>query len=321
MIIKRDDDGTSHVDNNKWGWCCTWSCWQGFQIDIVLWLFGWLVRVAGEMAQPDYRFTGNTEDFECPICTLVVSSPVQTNCCGSVYCKSCIVLWGGKSSGSDGRRQLRRRSAKCCPNCRHTPLQYYDDKRTERMVKGLTVTCSNHKTGCEWTGELRNLSGHLNSSSTSGCQYQVVSCPNRCGGTSILRSHLEDHIKEECPHRKVQCIYCQLTGFYKVIVGSHYDKCPGVTVQCPNSCSVSELLRSELAEHIKKCPLQVVSCEYSHAGCDKRMARKDIEIHRVTGMVEHLTLVNKKLLQLQEQIECKDHIAPIVFKMSNFSQQ
>ncbi|XP_065919700.1 TNF receptor-associated factor 4-like [Dysidea avara] len=277
------------------------------------------------MAQPDYKFTGSTEDFECPICTLVVSSPVQTNCCGSVYCKSCIVQWCGTSSGTSGsggnQRRLRRRSVKCCPNCRHTPLQYYDDKRTERMVKGLTVTCSNHKSGCAWTGELRNLSDHLNSSNTSGCQYQVVSCPNKCGETSILRSHLQDHIKEECTHRKVQCIYCQLTGHYKVIVGNHYDECPSVTIHCPNNCSTSDLLRLELAEHIEKCPLQVVSCEYSHAGCDKHMARKDIEIHQVTGMVEHLTLVNKKLLQLQEQIECKDHIVPIVFKMSNFSQQ
>jgi len=282
---------------------------------------GWCVLLC-KMAQRDYKFTGNTEDFECPICTLVVSSPVQTNCCGSVYCKSCIVQWGGTYTGSGGsQRQHRRRSVKCCPNCRHTPLQYYDDKRTERMVKNLTVTCSNHMSGCEWTGELRNLPDHLNSSSTSGCQYQVVPCPNRCGGTGILRSHLENHIKEECTHRKVQCVYCHLTGFYKVIVGSHYDECPGVTVQCPNSCSTSNLLRSELMEHIKNCPLQVVPCEYSHAGCDKHMARKDIEIHQVTGMVEHLTLVNKKLLQLQEQIECKDHIVPIVFKMSNFSQQ
>jgi len=277
------------------------------------------------MAQPNYKFTGNTEDFECPICTLVVSSPVQTNCCGSVYCKSCIVQWGGTTSGSGGSRRHhrtdRRRSEICCPNCRHTPLQYYDDKRTERMVKGLTVTCSNHKAGCDWTGELRNLSDHLNSSSTSSCQFQVVPCPNRCGESSILRSLLQDHIKEKCSHRKVQCVYCQLTGHYKVIVGSHYDECPRVPVQCPNNCSASGLVRFELIKHIKKCPLQVVPCEYSHAGCDKRMARKDVEIHQVTGMMEHLTLVNRKLLRLQEHIECKDHISPIVFKMSNFSQQ
>ena len=270
---------------------------------------------------PEYKFIDKTEDFECPICTLVLTTPVQTRCCGAVFCKSCINQWSGvRVGGLQGQLQRRVTSNNCCPNCRKSPLQYYDDKRTERMIKNLKVTCINHKSGCKWTGELRNLSNHLNSTNVSGCEYQVIPCPSKCG-ENVLKSHLTKHSKEVCMHRKVECKFCQLTGYYKIITGSHYNECPKVKIPCPNDCGISSILRSELQGHIKQCPLQMVSCEYWNAGCVQRMARKDIEVHRVTGMSQHLDLVNKKLSRLLEHTECKDHVVPIVMKMSNFSQQ
>ena len=281
-----------------------------------------------KMSLTEYEFLDKTEDFECPICTLVLTTPVQTRCCGAVFCKSCIMQWGGLGglqggifqSGLQLGSQRRVTSNNCCPHCRNSPLHYYDDKRTERMVKNLKVNCANHKSGCKWTGELRNLSSHLSSTNVSGCEYQVIPCPRKCG-ENVSRSHLTKHSEEDCMHRKVECKFCQLTGYYKIITGSHYNECPKVKIPCPNNCAISSILRSELQEHIKQCPLQIVSCDYANAGCSQRMARKDIEVHRVTGMSLHLDLVNKKLTQLLEHMECKDHIAPIVMKMSNFSQQ
>ena len=270
------------------------------------------------MSLPEYKFLDKTEDYECPICTLVLNTPVQTRCCGAVFCKSCIEQWRTPTGVTGSQR--RATSASCCPQCRTSPLQYYDDKRTERMIKNLNVTCANHKSGCKWTGELRNLSGHLSNTNISGCQYQVVPCPSKCG-ENILSSQLMKHSKENCIHRKVQCKFCQTTGYYNIIIGKHYDECPKVTILCPNNCKTSTLMRSELQEHIKQCPLQVVHCEYANAGCSQKMPRKDIEIHRVTGMAQHLDLVNKKLSQLLEHLEYKDHIAPVVMKMSNFTQQ
>lgn len=279
------------------------------------------------MSLPEYQFIDKTEDYECPICTLVLTAPVQTRCCGAVFCRSCIEQWSVPTGVAGTANifsiplggQRRTTSGSCCPHCRGSPLQYYDDKRTERMIKNLTVTCSNHKLGCKWTGELRNLSGHLNSMNTTGCEHQVIPCPKKCG-KNVLRSHLTKHSSEDCIHRKVECKFCQMSGYYKIIVGSHYDECPRVKIPCPNSCTTSNFLRSELREHIKQCPLEIVSCDYANAGCTQHMARKDIEIHRVTGMSQHLNLVNKKLSQLLEHMECKDCIAPIVMKMSNFSQ-
>lgn len=266
------------------------------------------------MSIPEYKFLDKTDEFECPICTLVLKSPVQTRCCGAVFCKSCIVQWSTPSVSQ------RRVATTCCPQCRASPLQYFDDKRTERMVKNLTVTCSNHKSGCKWTGELRNLSSHLSSTSTSGCEHQVIPCPRKCG-ENVLRSQLTKHSNEDCINRKVECKFCQIIGYYKIIIGSHYNECPKVKIPCPNNCAISSLMRSELQEHIKRCPLQMVPCEYANAGCNQRVARKDIEIHKVTGMSQHLNLVNKKLSQLLEHVECKDHIAPIVMKMANFTKQ
>jgi len=273
------------------------------------------------MSLPEYEFLDSKEDYECPICTLVLTIPVQTRCCGTLFCKSCIEQWSlPNNQGGMGLQRGRRAPTSCCPHCRVSPLQYYDDKRTERMIKNLTVTCSNHKSGCKWTGELRNLSGHLSSTNTAGCEYQVIPCPKQCG-EHVLRSYLSVHSKEDCIHREAKCTFCQMRGYYKIIIGSHYDECPQVKIPCPNNCAVSSVLRSELQEHIKQCPLEIVPCDYVNAGCSQRMARKDIEIHRVTGMNLHLNLVNKKLSQLLEHLECRDHIAPIVMKMSNFRQQ
>lgn len=268
------------------------------------------------MPVPEYKFLDKTEDFECPICTLVLTTPVQTRCCGAVFCKSCIEQWKSPTS----QTALGSRNKSCCPHCRVSPLQYYDDKRTERMVKNLTVTCSNHKSGCKWTGELRNLSNHLSSTNTTGCEHQVIACPSKCGA-NVLRSQLTKHSTDDCIHRMAQCKFCQFTGYYKIIVGSHYEECPKVKIPCPNSCAISSLLRSELQEHIKQCPLQVVPCEYASAGCSQCVARKDMEIHKVTGMGQHLNLVNQKLSQLLDHMQCKDHVAPIVMKMSKFTLQ
>lgn len=271
------------------------------------------------MSLPEYKFLDSKEDYECTICTLVLTTPVQIKCCGAVFCKSCIEQWS--SSNREGGTALERRApTSCCPHCRTSPLLYYDDKRTERMIKSLTVTCSNHKSGCKWTGELRNLSSHLSSTNTAGCEYQVIPCPSKCG-ENVLRSHLSLHSKEKCVHRKAKCTFCQMTGSYKIITGSHYDECPKVKISCPNGCTISSVLRSELQEHIKQCPLEIVPCDYANAGCSQRMTRKDIEIHQVTGMNQHLNLVNKKLSQLLEHIKCRDHIAPIVMKMSYIRQQ
>ena len=275
---------------------------------------------AKEMSLPEYKFLDKTEDYECPICTLVLNSPVQTRCCGTVFCKSCIEQWRTPSILTSGMHQRGGASPSCCPQCRSSPLQCYDDKRTERMIKNLNVTCTNHKSGCKWTGELRNLSSHLSNTNTSGCQYQMVPCPRKCG-ENILRSQIVKHSVEACIHRKVQCKFCQTTGYYNIIIGKHYDECPKVTISCPNNCDTSSLMRSELQEHINQCPLQVVPCEYADAGCSQHMPRKDIEIHRITGMAQHLDLVNKKLSQLLEHLEYKDHIAPIIMKMSNFLKQ
>lgn len=271
------------------------------------------------MSLPEYEFLDKTEDLECPICTLVLTAPVQTRCCGALFCKSCIEQWSPIST--EGGRQMRRASkSSCCPNCRTSPLQYFDDKRTERMIKNLTVTCSNHKSGCKWTGEFRNLSDHLTSANASACEYQVIPCPRKCG-ENVLRSCLFKHSQNDCLHRKVRCQFCQMTGDYKVIIGSHYDACPQVKIQCPNNCTAANLLRSQLQEHLKECPLEIISCDFANAGCTQRMARKDIEVHRITGISQHLCLVNKKFAQVLEHLECRDHIAPVVMKMSNFTQQ
>ena len=71
-------------------------------------------------------------------------------------------------------------------------------------------------------------------------------------------------------------------------------------------CARASLPHQHLEEHVSAyCPLSEVECEFSDAGCDARVCRKDLPSHLAENMVAHMSLLaleNRKLkLQLTEQ--------------------
>ena len=51
------------------------------------------------------------------------------------------------------------------------------------------------------------------------------------------------------------------------------------------------------------CPLEPVACELCWAGCTVRPQRKDIEQHKTSNQIQHLTLLTKACKELS--IRCK----------------
>ena len=52
--------------------------------------------------------------------------------------------------------------------------------------------------------------------------------------------------------------------------------------------------RKEVDAHIKNdCPLEPVACELCWAGCTATPQRKDIEQHKTSNQIQHLTLLTK----------------------------
>lgn len=68
----------------------------------------------------------------------------------------------------------------------------------ERLIFDLKVYCPHSSSGCEWSGELRDLEKHISPSNDGGCLYVVVECSHGCG-KKIKRSNLSNHEREMCP--------------------------------------------------------------------------------------------------------------------------
>lgn len=90
--------------------------------------------------------------YTCIICKLVQREPTIVSCCGQHFCKSCLYR------SFLGRLQI-------CPHCRARDIQYFTNKQQEREVECLRVRCPNHEIGCLWTGEVRGLEEHVDTSS------------------------------------------------------------------------------------------------------------------------------------------------------------
>jgi len=132
--------------------------------------------------------------------------------------------------------------------------------------------CTHKERGCKWQGELNDINNHLESS--DGCQFQEVKCSNKCGKI-LQQRYLTNHLKTECPRRKVGCFYCHAIGEYQFIMGKHGEQCPKLPLPCPNHCEVGNIPRKDMKKHVKVCKLQNVVCNK----CKKTLQRQYLISH------------------------------------------
>ena len=110
-----------------------------------------------------------------------------------------------------------------------------------RIINGLQVYCTNRRRGCQWKGELKNLSTHLNKGKREGeCQHEEVKCRYKCREIA-QRQQLKHHEDKECLQRPFECQYCKLKGTYHSITEEHYKKCSKYPVLCPNKCTSTQM--------------------------------------------------------------------------------
>ena len=232
----------------------------------------------------DYKFVDNPPDrVICVICHLPSRNPHLSECCGHVFCKSCL----DKTSAS---------SYTACPMCVNAKFVTFCNKQIDREVKQLKVCCANKKKGCKWAGELNDIAGHYENS--DGCQFEAVNCPNDCG-KKLQRRNLTTHAETTCPLRKISCQHCHETGVFRFIKGDHKNECQKYPVCCPNKCGVGNILRRNLEAHRKECPLEVVNCEYYSLGCEVTIPRKRKAEHEEEDAKKHLKMTKQKLLNTE----------------------
>ena len=233
---------------------------------------------------------------ECSICLCVLREPYLVDCCGYSFCKSCI-----EPIKADG---------KPCPLCAVKFTNSMPDKRLQRTLNDLLVYCSHREGGCEWEGQLNSLPQHLNilpsanGDRLSGCQLTSIECMH-CG-VSCQRQSITEHETTKCVQRPYCCEYCNdITGTYETVSLNHWPVCTFRPVACPNNCGESPNSK-QLESHLKACPLEVIDCPFSYAGCMERLPRKDMPEHITQVLASHMSLQamshQQKLKHLHDQI-------------------
>ena len=246
----------------------------------------------------DYQFVYTPLDrVVCVICHLPGRDPHMTECCGHVFCKSCL----------DNAKATQYAS---CSMCKDVQFNAFCNKQINREVQSLHVYCTNKVNGCEWEGEIRDISNHLD-----GCQFEEVECPNGCEEL-IQRQCLPNHIEYECTHREVNCQYCHSKVKLLFADGTHLEECPKLPLPCPNGCGkVEMILREDMEVHRKECLLEVIECEYHGVGCDMRMARKRQREHDKENIEKHLRMTKAELTSSKDVLASTK--SELEFRVSN----
>ena len=294
--------------------------------------FKMAISVPSSIGGYDHSFVDAPHDrFICKICHLPSQQPYLTDCCGVIFCKSCLQ-----------RAQQATDVSTACAVCRQENFRSMINKQIDREIKSLHIYCTNREKGCEWKGELNDINNHLGNS--DGCQFEDVKCSNECG-KMIQRRYLTSHVETECPRRMVNCQYCHDTIEHQFIEGQHKEECPKLPLPCPNKCEVGSIPRVDMETHRKECPLEMIQCEYHSVGCKRvKLARKDVEKHDNEKVKEHLMMTKNELtdtkaqlnetriqldaalkqiysIQLDNMARMLKHVCPVTIKMTGFNNK
>ena len=103
---------------------------------------------------------------------------------------------------------------------------------------------------------------------------------------------MEEHIKSYCSKRLCACEHCGYYNKHDIVTEKHYPLCELFPVECPNKCSVKNLKRNQFELHLEEqCPLQVIQCPFTSAGCTVQLPRREMEEHEDKAVRQHLRMV------------------------------
>ena len=228
------------------------------------------------------------EEFFCPVSFAVLLEPYLTSCCGTHL----------------SQEAYQRLQGQPCPVCREENFTAMLDKSVKRKVLSLKVRCPHKAEGCEWQGALGSLEQHLDTNSSAGeCGYVDVDCPYACG-ERVQRRSLEEHKSQRCPLRPFTCQYCNHKATHQEVTKEHWPVCEKYPLPCPNECGEEEIERKDLKGHLEQtCPLQVIQCNFSYAGCGVQLQRRLMSAHMKEGMEAHLSLLSLAVPNLQTIVQ------------------
>ena len=230
-----------------------------------------------------------SEDFVCKHCKQVARDPHVTSCCSETFCQLCITFI--------------IKDKKPCQSCETAEFFTTLNTKYQRRILALEVCCTEKDRGCEWTGKLEGLEAHLDVD-TGDCEYVDVECPNGCDQL-IQKRNRTNHLANSCPKREFTCQHCNFKATYEIVSNDHWPQCSFYPVPCPNACGIQAIERGDLEAHLLQCPLEEVECDFSHAGCNTKLPRQDMEKHMKENTQKHMALVPALTLRTEQR---HDHL-------------
>ena len=261
----------------------------------------------------EYSFVDPPDELLCMVCHHVAKEAHQVECCGKIFCKTCITEVNGRMG--------------ICPNCRKASPKIFSDLRSVRDVKRLMVACENEEKGCGWSGAMESYETHKEE-----CGFKEVQCPNLGCSETVLRRFLEEHLSSSCLRRQEKCMVCHNMIVYEYMP-THPNVCPKVEVECNNSgCSV-RIFREQLTAHQCVCPKQIISCPYGKTGCNAQILREDRQKHLLENIEQHGKVASNTVLSLRKELnDVRKRLEtakqafeskctpPVTFKVPNYRQ-
>ena len=241
------------------------------------------------------------EDLVCLICQMVAINPMQSHCCGKIYCKNCIDKF------------TRPNPVPNCPTCRKTGVQFFEDKRANRAILGLMVYCSRKRKGCKWQGTFSDLATHL-----ERCNHRLIICSNGCDKT-MKHIELAKHLSRSCPNRDYNCTNCGLLGKWMFITGEHAVVCQSKAVICINDGCGEKIKRCNRMSHQLTCPKKIVQCNYRDVGCIEIFKREDTAKHDKSNKKKHFQYALEKARRPFIQSGHLHQVAPVVLTVDGFN--
>ncbi|CAD7964452.1 unnamed protein product [Amoebophrya sp. A120] len=201
--------------------------------------------------------------YECSVCLNLVEDPLQTACCSSIFCTSCI----------------EHPSVRSCPTCRvpfgrgteatatrGSPLKK-SNIHALRMINKINVYCP-------WSMRHRQTASSGGSSSLSST---VVSTNGSSSSTSASSSPEDEE-------------WCQWKGEYGDLMGKHLANCQFAKVTC--ECGLA-IRRKDRNAHKLICPSLLVACKI----CGLKVKPADLAVHDAAAAVQHVAILQKQMME------------------------
>lgn len=222
----------------------------------------------------------------CEHCRMVLCNPRQTEC-GHRFCESCI----------------NQRLSDPNPVCPVDKEPLYEDKIfrdvcCQREIMTLKVYCRSSKNGCKEQMSLQQVMDHLNV-----CEYFEVPCPLGKCKEKVMRKDMAEHLSRKCKYRETTCEFCTHKMAITELQMHKETVCPAFPVACPNHCSFSSILRSELSNHQHDCPKAQVMCSFFRFGCTYKGLNQEMREHEMSFASEHLRLMLTRNNSLEAKME------------------